>query len=135
MSTKTPSAVVSFNAVPEDAADPDVKVYVNGELVESGGGGGGDLSACKITFDAESGSGYVDVAYFIEIPDGPYGTSGKFRVTANAVADAILFKGKCYVEKKNVLDTITVVSGSAVDADGMIEVSGDCVLNYSPAQG
>ena len=41
MSVKTPSAVVAFENVPADAADPVVDVYVNGEKVDSGGGGGG----------------------------------------------------------------------------------------------
>lgn len=39
MSVKTPSAVVAFENVPDDAADPVVDVYVNGEKVSSGGGG------------------------------------------------------------------------------------------------
>lgn len=38
MSVKTPSAVVAFENVPADAADPVVDVYVNGEKVDSGGG-------------------------------------------------------------------------------------------------
>ena len=41
MSVKTPHAVVSFENVPADAADPVVDIYVNNEKVSSGGGGGG----------------------------------------------------------------------------------------------
>lgn len=51
MSVKTPSAVVAFENVPEDAADPVVDVYVNGEKVDTGGGGGGDITVFEIGSD------------------------------------------------------------------------------------
>lgn len=127
MSTKTPSAVVSFNAVPEDAADPDVKVYVNGELVESGGGGGGDLSTCKVTFDADSSTGSLKLPNYIEDC-----ATGSFSVSANSEANAILYKGAAIIEKTNPADILTVVSGSAeVNDDGTVSVTGDCVINYT----
>ena len=43
-----PSGILNFENVPAGADDPDVKVYVNGELVETGGGGGSSDDALII---------------------------------------------------------------------------------------
>lgn len=50
--SKTPSAVVSFENVPADAADPVIDVYVNGIKKSAGGGGGGaDIALFHLTKD------------------------------------------------------------------------------------
>lgn len=51
MTAKTPSAVVAFENVPADAADPVVDVYVNNVKVNIGGGD--DMIVYKLTEDAE----------------------------------------------------------------------------------
>lgn len=133
MSTKTPSAVVSFNAVPEDAADPDVKVYVNGELIESGGGGGGgDLSTAIVTLTIAEGCSCF-------LPYCNDGNNDPEAVAADTIAyysgeyNVVLYKGEALLSA-NDLSVVSAVSGDA-EQDAtytrFVHITGDCSITIA----
>ena len=129
-----PSAVVSFNAVPEDAADPDVKVYVNGELVESGGGGSGDLSIATVTIGADSDTGTLGGSFVYKKEYEIYendGSAGYIDAAAEQEYEIILYKGVAYVDLGE--SEYTSLSGDVTyDADNnVLVVTGDCSITLS----
>ena len=128
MSTKTPSAVVSFNAVPEDAADPDVKIYVNGELVESGGGSS-DITTATVKLSNDSSSGYISMPLCYDL-EGYTGLYGLGPVAADGEYTVALYKGAAYINVITGTDVLSVVSGDAELDENAIKVTGDCVIKY-----
>jgi len=101
MSVKTPSAVVAFENVPADAADPVVDVYVNGEKVSSGGGGtdfvrviplidndGYFIPEETLTY-SDVDAGFTDGLFYIFEPEH---SSGKYAVCFMTTGDSTVMR-------------------------------------------
>lgn len=115
-----PSGIVSFYNVPADAGDPDVKVYVNNELFETGGGSS-DFTTCMVT----PGSRGIDVS--LPVVDEENNTiSMGFPSEAVKV---VLYKGSIKIPVAY-LD-VTIDSGDAVYDSGndIVTITGDCTLS------
>ena len=119
-----PSGILSFWQVPEDAGDPDIKVYVNGELVETGGGGG-DFSTCTVT----PGSNGITVN--MPVVDEENNTLSLQGILFDP-AKVVLYKGSLVIPVP--LKLVVVDSGDAVyDSDNeIVTITGDCQLSIGP---
>lgn len=116
-----PSGILSFWQVPEDAGDPDIKVYVNGELVETGGGSS-DFTTCTVT--------PKDKGLYAEIP-----------IIANDVltmsdpdgvlsAEVPLYKGTLVMNFPNAYFEVDVSGNATYDSGtGELVITGDCQLD------
>ena len=125
MSEKTPSGILSFVAVPDDAGDADVKVYVNGELVESGGGGDSDFAIAKWT---NTIANLKIVGCFIdEETIAPTTMSTEFDVGSY---DLAMYKGSgvCYMDPSGV-EYVEFTGDAEVDVDGTITYTGDFTIS------
>lgn len=132
-----PSGIVSFYNVPEDAGDPDVKVYVNNELVESGGGGGdGDFTTATITLanpDNEETHmrGYypiVDESKGIVLSRINIGGNDVTCLANNASYTVPLYKGK-YTGIGLSLEEMEISGDAEYDGE-YLTVTGDCTITY-----
>lgn len=120
-----PSGIVSFYNVPADAEDPDVKVYVNNELVESGGGGSSDLSICTMTIGENYDRNYV----LISIPEASdlYNESSVGKSYNTGTYNVILYKGQCIGELGT--EGAVVTGNATVDEYGSVTITGDFEVN------
>ena len=95
MSVKTPSAVVSFYNVPEDAADPIIKVFVN-NVEKTLGGDGVEIIKVNIEdstdpstyYMCKLGKTYNEMVSIIE--NKPVYISYKWNVDENTQQDAMI---------------------------------------------
>ena len=120
-----PSGIVSFYNVPDDAGEPDVKVYVNNELVETGGGGGGDFSTCTVTPGANG------ITVNMPVVDEENNTLSLQGILFDP-ATVVLYKGSLVIPVP--LKLVVIDSGDAVyDSDNeIVTITGDCQLSIGP---
>lgn len=120
-----PSGIVSFYNVPADAEDPDVKVYVNNELVESGGGGSSDLSFCNLTIgeDFDRTPISLTLPYLSDLEGsealvvGTQFNTGVYKIP--------LYKGVCV---GSAAYTSITATGDVVYDGGALIITGDCEI-------
>ena len=120
-----PSGLLSFWQVPEDAGDPDVKVYVNGELVEAGSGSG-DFTTASVTLTGNDVI-LVNVAYLVT-SDGETQLVTSDAMTPEASPMTIpLYKGKIVlVPSGSKFESVTANNDNAsIDSDGNLVITGD----------
>lgn len=120
-----PSGIINFENVPADAGDPDVKIYVNGEEVSSGGGGG-DFSTCTVT------PGTDGIETFLPVVDEENDTI-KMQYSPSDPVKVVLYKGSLQVDTLQLV--VDDISGDAVyDSDNdIVTVTGDCTFSaHSP---
>lgn len=119
-----PSGIVSFYNVPADAEDPDVKVYVNNELVETGGGGGGDFSTCTVTPGA---NGITVSLPVVDEENNTLSLQGLFDPEK-----VVLYKGSLVIPVP--MKLVVIDSGDAVyDSENeIVTITGDCQLSIGP---
>lgn len=125
MSTKTPSAVIAYTAVPEDAADPVVKTVVNGVETESGGGDS-DLTLATVTID-EAAEGFPILAVDA---NEEYGVVVYALGFTGTTFNTPLYKGKAtlLVMGGNV-DTVTIEGDATWEHDAQqLNVTGDFTI-------
>lgn len=119
-----PSGILNFENVPDDAGDPDVKIYVNGEEV-SAGGGSSDFTTATMTIN--TGSGVKGLLMPIIYDEEPAGIIETFPTTGSELEDGeytiMLYKGFLGVEQHQ--GSSITVSGSAEAQDNMLLITGD----------
>ena len=125
----TPSGILSFWNVPDDASDPDIKVYVNGELVEMGGGGESDFSLATMTIAGEFDSATLNIPTVLNNGGTDCAVGGEMPISTGETYHVILYKGVGFVYFSYELNY--TVSGDAEITDSMIKVTGDFTLTIS----
>lgn len=125
-----PSGIISFYNVPDDAGDPDVKVYVNNELVEIGGGGGeSDFSLVTMTVAGEANDVATNFPTVVNAGGTDAAVGGGVEISGGLTYPVILYKGVAFVF---FTDEVTfTVSGDAEITGQMIKVTGDFTLTIS----
>ena len=132
-----PSGIVSFYNVPDDAGDPDVKVYVNNELVETGGGGSDDLTAAKLTVNIpqNNAKGFGTIATVYAACINGNETTSYYEIQQDdetVTVDIVLYKGAAYVEIDTASYSGATVSGDITEISTFhYTMSGDGVINLT----
>lgn len=120
-----PSGILNFENVPQDAGDPDVKVYVNGELVETGGGGG-DFTTAIVSVSEDVN---VIATYLLTNGDDTslWTDSGMYADMSPFIIP--LYKGKIIMVPSggNVV-SVTANNDNAKAEDGKLVITGDCEI-------
>ena len=122
-----PSGIVSFYNVPDDAGDPDVKVYVNNELVETGGGGESDFTTCEVTFTNTAAS-YV---YIPELVDTEPAALATFGEKAAGVYTIALYKGMAVIKTGAIVDDTSGLIQEDDENTGRYIITGDCSITFA----
>lgn len=142
-----PSGVLNFENVPNDAGDPDVKVYVNGDLVESGGGGSSIGKYATVTLECDDTYDEVYVPCDTQYPPGADVCWGiQYLTVTDGKAKVLLLDGatddatRLYnieAKKNDSYYTGTPVSatGGCTVEDGSVFVTGDgtVTLTFVPS--
>ena len=134
-----PSGIVSFYNVPDDAGDPDVKVYVNNELVETGGGGSDDLNTAKLTVNIpqnnKNAKGFGTIATVYAACINGNETTSYYEIPQDdetVTIDIVLYKGAAYVEIDTASYSGATVSGDITEISTFhYTMSGDGVINLT----
>lgn len=136
-----PSGILNFENVPQDAGDPDVKVYVNGELVETGGGGKSDFTVANVSIGADTMIQLcvlTDPSELYSLPAGTLPTVITDYVDAEEGTYSVpLYKGHaiiiCLRESLDDVETsgdIEHINEPGSDAF-LFDVTGDCSVTYT----
>lgn len=129
-----PSGVLNFENVPQDAGDPDVKVYVNGEEVSTGGGGDSDFTTTTITVVNNKASDIY--ARFACLQEDAINEMTSPFIEASSTEDVtiIMYKGSAVgylYDNDGMIDTGVSITGDGVHDDGEITVTGECEITVS----
>ena len=123
MSAK-PKGVLSFWNVPADADDPDIKVYVNGALVE--GSSSSDISIATITIREPdvivNPDARLTVAYLDDYDNCVKATGEIISLQDGAIIRVPLYKGK---QIGSYSGLISSTGGVTLDGEGWIIITGD----------
>ena len=137
MTYKSPSGVFNYTQVPDDAGDADIKVYVNGEEVSSGGGGSSDFSTAKVTIinnDANGINLYAAVVgeNYMDCTDSVGGSASK-------EINIALYKGKAFAILRtaggSLIDEDIETTGDIDFDDGDITITGNGTITYGEGGG
>lgn len=127
-----PSGVLNFENVPADASDPDVKVYVNGEEVSSGGGSSDYTTATINIVSKAMQSNYVGLPVVVEDAETFTGSFAVSYAANGSEFKVILYKGRAYFDPNfNLEDLVSTPANVKLDADvDMYYLDGDATLEY-----
>lgn len=125
-----PSGILNFENVPADADDPDVKVYVNGELVETGGGDSSDFTTAVVTSDDTT----YQISMLAPVAMDEEGMSASFVIETldiGASITVILYKGYAVIPVNLSDDDTLDVTGDGVynEDTKMLFVTGNCTIH------
>ena len=150
-----PSGVLNFENVPADAGDPDVKVYVNGDLVETGGGGSGipivKTATVKIiatgtaeqtlyigaSCNTDRDATYVQSMF---LDNDKYYAAYEPEIAGGSELDATMIiieeNGGCCINDSNLNEPASVTGDAEVvnmgePGVGYVRVTGDCVITWA----
>ena len=136
-----PSGVLNFENVPTDAGDPDVKVYVNGDLVETGGGGSSDFALATLTIgnniQCDVFGAVFDLSQMFELPADTLPTViSQMSEPSEGSYTVCLYKGctvlNCFNDNMDHVE----ISGNIEPIDPPVEgsylyvITGDCSITY-----
>ena len=125
-----PSGILNFENVPLDAGDPDVKVYVNGELVETGGGSS-DLTLATITIAEDSDTEYLSAMAYVD--GDAIKTMAAMECSAGDTFTVPLYKGTFVLQGPT--SNLTVTGDAEITSmegylGNVVVITGDCTLKY-----
>lgn len=125
----TPYGKLSFWNVPDDADDPVVEVYVNGELVDYQGGGGEDLTTCTLTIIAPesvvNADAEITIAYIDTVRNCIKATGETIALSGDATYQIPLYKGKQIASHNK---PMTMSGDISSDGEGWLYITGDCSI-------
>lgn len=136
MTYKSPSGVFNYTQVPDDAGDADVKVYVNGEEVSAGGGGGDTVKIATITtaVDCSIFGCLVDLSEEFDLDPGTLPDVFNMSESGAGIYTVALYNGHGIIiitteEPYNVTGNATKID-SIQDADAY-DITGDVTISAS----
>ena len=122
-----PSGVLNFENVPADAGDPDVKVYVNGDLVESGGGGASIGKFVTVNLICDDTYDEVYVPCNTQYPAGDVVCWGiQYLTVTDGKAKVLLLDGAA--DDATLLYSITAMKGEFYYDGTPVSATGGCEI-------